>query len=391
MIHDEEELYEFYDDSLDIEDEHNDESVGFEDEPIGSSDSGIRAKKKSPFGFIALLAIIGVGGYGAYAFYLKDNSPLNIPIVQLDSAFFDDGSANQDPDTENPALLNQPAPAQDIISHDISQNEDTDISVFAEDLYEGTAKVIETPAVEEVAPVITPLPALEELQDTQLVSIEETLDSPEIKDISDVIAHADLEDADINLVEEDLLLKTEDSFIDDVDKPDTSTALNKNADGIKPDAALQKEVFIEEIVAIPPPETSKASVKNEIRIITPKSKSSVPAEKIDTPQEPIAAPKKIEPQAKAKIPSQAKNQVVKPEPKQVKVGGEHQAKADKPVESQWVIKAILPGKAVVHDTVSGETRSVEIGDSINPIGRINSIKKINNKWVVIGSKGRVTQ
>lgn len=354
MINDDEELFDFYDDSLDLDAEENiDESIGFQEQPVGSSDSGDVQKKRSSLGFLTVIVLaLGGGGYAFYEFYLKDNAPANIPIVKLDAAFLKDKGSSESA-AEDLSLVSDPVST--------AINDGSEISVFAEDLYEGTAIQVENPDASETTPsVITPLPSLDQIKDVELANIEDInlpitpkADDAEehISEIIDDVAQS------VELKEEDILPKTE-------------TVLEDRSDIVEVDSAavIQEEVFIDELTAIPP-SLNDENVKDapekesEIRIITPKSKS-------------VSVPETVSAKKAAPRPKAAEKPVA------VRV---------EPDKNQWVIKAILPGKAVIHNSVSGETRSVEVGDSISFIGRINSIKKINNKWVVTGSNGKIYQ
>lgn len=57
----------------------------------------------------------------------------------------------------------------------------------------------------------------------------------------------------------------------------------------------------------------------------------------------------------------------------------------------WVIRAAQPGKAVIYDKNSKETKSIEINDMLNGIGRIKSIQLENGKWLILGTSGKIQQ
>ncbi len=57
----------------------------------------------------------------------------------------------------------------------------------------------------------------------------------------------------------------------------------------------------------------------------------------------------------------------------------------------WKIKGASPQSAVIYNKNSGETRSIEPGNTVKGLGRIKSIGKENGKWVVIGTTGRAEQ
>lgn len=55
----------------------------------------------------------------------------------------------------------------------------------------------------------------------------------------------------------------------------------------------------------------------------------------------------------------------------------------------WKIKAAQNGKAVVRDSVSGETRSVEVGQNLPGLGRVIRIDKINGRWTIVGQHKKI--
>ncbi len=102
------------------------------------------------------------------------------------------------------------------------------------------------------------------------------------------------------------------------------------------------------------------------------------------PKTPIATPKpkaipKDPPKPKAKIDTQ-------PIVKQKKV--ERSSKNTGPV---WELRSAGPGKALIAEKGSSDFKSVKVGDSLAGIGRITSIGVENGKWVVKGTKGRISQ
>ncbi len=63
----------------------------------------------------------------------------------------------------------------------------------------------------------------------------------------------------------------------------------------------------------------------------------------------------------------------------------------KTVSVNWTLRSAQPGAAVLYDPSTGNMKSVEIGDRIEGIGKIQSIATENGKWVVRGSSGKVSQ
>lgn len=58
---------------------------------------------------------------------------------------------------------------------------------------------------------------------------------------------------------------------------------------------------------------------------------------------------------------------------------------------QWVIRGAKPQVAVLYDKKTGDTQTVEVGNTIKGIGRVKSIHIENKKWVVKGTISTVTQ
>ena len=100
---------------------------------------------------------------------------------------------------------------------------------------------------------------------------------------------------------------------------------------------------------------------------------------------PIAATPK-EPAAPAEI-------VVAPKEKPASV---QPPAASTPAKAQtatndWQLRSAQPGKAVLAPKGSNDLKTVEIGDTLPGLGRITSIAVEDGKWVVQGTKGRVSQ
>lgn len=70
--------------------------------------------------------------------------------------------------------------------------------------------------------------------------------------------------------------------------------------------------------------------------------------------------------------------------------GETPKKKRLPVPS-WVLKSAQPGRAIVSRTGESEVYSVAVGDSLEGIGRINSVTLENGRWIVHGTKGTIAQ
>lgn len=57
----------------------------------------------------------------------------------------------------------------------------------------------------------------------------------------------------------------------------------------------------------------------------------------------------------------------------------------------WVLKSAKPGMAVLYDKRTGDVKTVEVGDRVSGLGRIKSVSKVDGKWVVDGTTGKVKQ
>lgn len=57
----------------------------------------------------------------------------------------------------------------------------------------------------------------------------------------------------------------------------------------------------------------------------------------------------------------------------------------------WELRSALPGRAIVSKKGQNDIKTVEVGDFLSGIGRINSIAFIHGQWVVEGSAGKITR
>lgn len=58
---------------------------------------------------------------------------------------------------------------------------------------------------------------------------------------------------------------------------------------------------------------------------------------------------------------------------------------------QWQLKAAQPGKAWIAKKGQAAIKPVQIGENVDGIGTIQDIRLISNRWVVVGSKGKIQQ
>ncbi len=59
--------------------------------------------------------------------------------------------------------------------------------------------------------------------------------------------------------------------------------------------------------------------------------------------------------------------------------------------NSWEIRAIQVGKAVIARKGKGETRDIQVGDSVPGLGNVNDINYKNGGWVIEGSNGTIKQ
>lgn len=63
----------------------------------------------------------------------------------------------------------------------------------------------------------------------------------------------------------------------------------------------------------------------------------------------------------------------------------------KPAPIKWTLKSASPDFAVLYDRRTGDVKTVEVGDRVSGLGKIQSITRINGKWVVKGTGGKISQ
>jgi len=57
----------------------------------------------------------------------------------------------------------------------------------------------------------------------------------------------------------------------------------------------------------------------------------------------------------------------------------------------WVLRSAQPGKAVISEKGSNDLRTIEVGDTVSGIGRVQAIDIIGGKWVVKGTQNSVSR
>jgi len=58
---------------------------------------------------------------------------------------------------------------------------------------------------------------------------------------------------------------------------------------------------------------------------------------------------------------------------------------------KWVLRSAQPGQAVVAQKGSSDVRTIEVGDRVSGIGRVQSISNSSGLWVVQGTSGKISQ
>ncbi len=58
---------------------------------------------------------------------------------------------------------------------------------------------------------------------------------------------------------------------------------------------------------------------------------------------------------------------------------------------QWSLRSAKPGLAVVRSDLSGDLRTVEVGDTLDGVGKISSINYKSGVWTIQGSRGAITR
>ncbi|MBX2833733.1 MAG: hypothetical protein KTR28_02050 [Micavibrio sp.] len=92
---------------------------------------------------------------------------------------------------------------------------------------------------------------------------------------------------------------------------------------------------------------------------------------------------KAAPKVEASKPAAKKAVVSAPKPKVTS--------APAPVKINWIMRSARPGFAIIANADNGDTRTVEVGETIAGLGRISSIAQESGRWVLRGSKGIVSQ
>lgn len=129
--------------------------------------------------------------------------------------------------------------------------------------------------------------------------------------------------------------------------------------------------------ALPQAAPAPAQTKTEPPAATASPEAPAEAQKVTEMPEAEAAK---EPAVAAEKPKEAAAQPIEP------------AKPAKPaVMPNWVLKSAKPGIAVLYDKRTGDVKTVGVGDRVAGLGRIRSVSKVDGRWVVEGTGGKVRQ
>lgn len=95
-------------------------------------------------------------------------------------------------------------------------------------------------------------------------------------------------------------------------------------------------------------------------------------------------------QAKAKVEAE-KTVALPPKTNRVKAAKPRNIQKKNIQKKSWVLRSAQPGKALISVEGSNDMRSIEVGDTLRPIGRVTSISPVDGRWVVQGTKGQINQ
>lgn len=116
----------------------------------------------------------------------------------------------------------------------------------------------------------------------------------------------------------------------------------------------------------------------------PPAKEDASVETKIAPETKAASNNMLVPPAKpTKRPETATAEKATPKTPQIKTSG-----LEVP---RWVLRSAQPGRAVLSDSTTGDLRSIQVGDTLRGVGRIESITQQNGRWVVQGSQSSVRQ
>lgn len=128
---------------------------------------------------------------------------------------------------------------------------------------------------------------------------------------------------------------------------------------------------------------------------TPKAEEASASSDSSEPAKDVAAPEPSAPAEKANIlvPAKPTNRPETPPAAKKKSPPASPRIATSSSEDtpRWVLRSAQNGRAVVSDRSTGDLRSIQVGDTLRGIGKIQSISSQNGRWLVQGSQGQVKQ
>ena len=322
-------------------------------------------------------------------------------LPQEDDAFLDVEELNSD-------LPPMPAPVESTADEMAGTIEDIEnIDTDSLDLGDLEFEDGETPAAEESAEandVLTPMPDADSMEDTELADLNfddseqqqetamledmeaieamtsESSDEPTAEPVEDMaepempVAAEEMPPMDsAPEVTEEAATTAETSAGDGELKAlvnDLNTQLSSKEKSLS-DATAENKALSGQLnkaeTKITELESEIARLQNELE--SAQSSTSAPPQPVKTPAKTTTS----EPPA-AKAPETTKTVAPAPKPKAVK----------------WTLRSASPGRATLA-TQDGDLRTVEVGNSVPSLGRIESIAVQGGKWVVQGSQGSVSQ
>ena len=337
------------------------------DLPPPNTENQKPAKKRSSSGLLLLILVIAGGGAGGYYYLSQNSGNIDKPIVRLDT---DINSAEQ-------------SPANDASSQNALQN-DFGIPTPLEDAaMQGGGAIPEStdtsqkPSITE-APVLTPFPDNIEESTVELAPLDEPVTNAENTIPADDVTNIEGSPAANTAVTADSPISAEDEKL--------PVALEENELLSKTEQAPSLAATSSDTPPMPTAQdTMKGNVISEATSLVQEgagespvtdNTTSISTEKIEN-QPAMTEKNTISPSTKPKPVAAVKEQV-----KQPKV----QEKAP-----EWEIRGANPQSAVLYEKNSGETRTVEPGDTVKGLGKITKIAKESGLWVVTGTQNKVNQ
>ncbi len=342
-----------------------------------------KKKKATPILMIALLSGVGFGGYKAHEAGLIFPKPKNeIPVVQLSkntpSIILEDSNNDTQPPEEITATL----PLQ----------QDTNVE---NNIVAGQDSISETPPneiLETQGDILTPMPfgigessiELPNLEETNaIIQTDNKSDAPPPSAPSFDTSMAEEKELQPTILDEDTLITKTDSVFDN----DEIQSIEKSIDALP--APIQQEaslVPIDNTLAAP---TVSPPVLHDKEDKTPllQDMSAMDDTAIETTQsvEDVTSSLKIAPPS-VEPDTEKVEDIIQDDISTQKIV--ETVKAYKPV---WSIRAVQPGRAVIHEKKTGEMKSIEVGDTVTGLGRIKSIDNKHGQWVIKGTSGTITR